>query len=688
MCILKYDSGENDLENWVIEETGFDPLHLRKCESIFTQGNGYMGVRAAQEEAYIGEERGMFVNGTFNRFDKNEVTELPNLPDITGLNLYVNGMRFHLESGQCRNYSRSFCLKTGELTRSVEWESPQGDVMKLRFKRIVSQTRKHIIAQRIEITPMNAGMELKVESGIDARVTNSGSQHFSEGDKRFIDGKYMQMALQTTQSHIDILVHTAHHFFIDGASADLDLSPVIERRIIFGTLSTIISQGGTLTIEKISTVHTSRDLPDNGADPASVSKTEKRKETTLAEQKETALAEMKHVLARGYTILYEERAREWNDFWSQHDISLLCDDGIDQLSLRFAIYHLNIMTGHGDNRMGIGAKALSGEGYKGHSFWDTENFILPCFLLTNPENARKLLEYRYLCADGSRKKAIENGYDGLMYPWESAWIDEGEVTPLWGEVDIVTGTATPILTGQIEQHVTADIAFAVNEYDLATGDIDFMEKYGYEIIIGTAQFWASRAEWNQETAYYEIRNVIGPDEYKEHVDNNAYTNYMAYTNMNMAIEIIEKLKTANTDVYERLSTIFSFPALLKILKKVSEKFYLPQPLEGTGIIPQDDTYLSKREINLDKYKNAEIVGTIFKDYNLEQINSIQVSKQSDVVLLIYLFEKEFSRKTRLCNYEYYEKHTLHDSSLSNAMHSVVASRLGRIQEAYCFFQKA
>lgn len=680
MCTLKYDSGSGDLKDWMVEETRFSPQNLGKCESIFAQGNGYMGLRAALEEAYVGEKRDLFVNGTFNRFDSNEAVELPNIPDITRLNLYVNGVRFHLASGKIKHYTRSLCLKTGELTRCVEWESPSGDRLALHFKRIVSLSRRHVIAQSLEVIPLSGGLEIKVESGIDATVTNTGSQHFSDGEKRLIDKKILEMTQQTSQSHVTVSVHTAHNLFLNGVRAECTPFPIIDRRSACCSFVIQVPKESVFTFEKISAVHTSRDMEY-------IDRKQTEQEITSALNTAGA-AEITKALAAGYDQLKDESASEWNKFWRMNDITLTCKAGFDQLSLRFALYHLNIMYGCGDNRLGIGAKGLSGEGYKGHSFWDTEIFILPYFLFAKPENARQLLEYRYLCAAGASRKAAENGYKGWMYPWESAWIDDGEVTPLWGVADIVTGKATPILTGQLEQHVTADIAFAVNEYFEATNDDDFMKKYGYEIIFGTAEFWASRAQWNSETRRYEICNVIGPDEYKEHADNNAYTNYMAYTNMISAQKLMSSLKTADADLYKKLSEKFNLPALNEKIQEVAANMYLPQPQKETGIIPQDDTYLSKPEIDLGKYKNAESVGTIFNDYSMEQINGIQVSKQADIVLLLYLLEDLFDVPTRSKNYEYYEKHTLHDSSLSMAMHSLAANRLGHPDEAYRFFQQA
>ena len=285
------------------------------------------------------------------------------------------------------------------------------------------------------------------------------------------------------------------------------------------------------------------------------------------------------------------------------------------------------------------------------------------------------------------KKAKENGYEGAMYPWEAAWITDGEVTPVWGEVDIITGKRTKILTGFIEQHITANVANAVWQYYMITNDKEFMDLYGYEIIFDTAIFWNSRMEYNEEKGQYHINDVIGPDEYKEHVNNNAYTNYMAYRNIRLALDYYEELKAKEKETYNRLNEKLNIESYIQSFKEKLEKIYLPQPNEN-NIIPQDDTYLSKKVIDLTKYKNQENVGSIFKDYNLEQVNEIQVSKQADIMILFYVLENLFSKDVKIANYNYYEPKTLHDSSLSLSTHCILANDLGHYDVAYDLFKKA
>jgi len=203
----------------------------------------------------------------------------------------------------------------------------------------------------------------------------------------------------------------------------------------------------------------------------------------------------------------------------------------------------------------------------------------------------------------------------------------------------VTGKQTKIWSGFIEQHITADIAFAVWQYYKITNDQEFMNLYGYEIIFDTASFWASRLEWNEQKQEYQINNVVGPDEYKEHVDNNAFTNHMAHFNISLAMKYYEELKGKNPEILEGLESKLKLTDSYKSWEEKLEKIYLPQPRKEDMVIPQDDTYLNKRVIDLEKYKNQSKVGTLFNDYNLEQVNEIQVSKQADIMILFLILER-------------------------------------------------
>ncbi|MFD1177659.1 glycoside hydrolase family 65 protein [Paenibacillus puldeungensis] len=673
--MLSYDNiRSDDLRNWIFSEVEFHPLALGKAEAVMSLGNGYMGLRSASEEPYIGEKRNLLVNGTFNKFDEFEVSELPNAADLTRLDIVIDGTRLSLERGTVTDYERSLNLRDAELVRSFVWEYG-GKKIRFRFRRFVSLDRLHQIGLLAEITPLEGGdVSLVVRSGIDGQATNSGSQHFHEGEKRIYDKTYLELIQTTTESKVDFVLGAAHHVKINGEKTDLAPKMDIDRRRVAVSYSVKLEEGSTLAFEKLATVFTSRDREFDG-------------DSSLDRVRQTALEELRSMHSAGYDALFEKHCAAWAKVWQQYDISLKSAHSFDVLAIRFAIYHLVIMTPAHDHRMGIGAKGLSGEGYKGHSFWDTEIFILPFYIYSNPVVARALLEYRYLGLEGARAKAKENGYSGAMYPWEAGWPSDGEVTPVWGQVDIVTGEQTKIWSGFIEQHITSDITYAVWHYYKATGDQDFMNRFGYEIIFDTARFWASRLEWNEAKGRYEINEVVGPDEYKEHVDNNAFTNYMAHFNIQLAMEYYETLREREPRLFEELNRKLSLEQAMAEWIAKAKLIYLPEPNES-GIIPQDDTYLQKKVIDLSPYKAQSKVGSIFDDYNLDQVGAMQVSKQADIMMLFFLLEDRFAPEIKRANYDYYEDKTLHDSSLSMSTHSILANDFGDGELAYKLFRRA
>lgn len=673
--MIEYNAKHPLHDGWVIAETVFDARYLGKFETIFSQGNGYLGLRAATEESYPGERRNMFVAGTFNRFGQQEVTELPNAADMVQLGIQLNGIPFHLEKGRIHSYRRELDLKQGELRRDIIWEDELGDQFELSFRRFVSLHDKHLMGMRVEITPLSGAADISITSGINGQMTNSGAQHFNEGERRVFDKELLQLTATTTESNI-VFVHTCvHQLYEEGTRLIVHPSPSMDRRKVALTYKIKAEAGKCIRLDKLASVYTSLDQEWNQHTD---------EERTL---QDTVRIYMNEAAQKGYNQLFDESLQAWTNVWSEANIEIKSRDAFDQLAIRFAQYHLLLMTPAHDSRFSVGAKGLTGEGYKGHVFWDTEVFILPYFLYTDPQIARNLVKYRYHTLNGARKKARDNGYRGAMYPWESAVTGEEE-TPEWGPVDIVTGTPTYIWTGKIEQHITADVAYGVWHYYQATSDQEYMDKYGYEILFETATFWASRLEWNDEAGKYHICDVIGPDEYKEHVSNNAFTNYMAYWNITKAIECTRELMQAQSYVYLNLESQLGLNERLKEWEEKSKLIYLPLPDEGSLIIPQDDTYLSKKVIDLEKYRQQEQVASILADYSMTQLSDIQVSKQADILVLFYLLEDWFSTEMKEANWHYYEPKTLHDSSLSLSTHSMLACDVQNLDLAYDMFTKA
>ena len=671
--MMKYDLGKNEFKNWIVSEIKFEEKYIGKTEAIFALGNGYIGLRSANEERYLNEKRDLFISGTFNKANENEVTELPNVADVTEIEVFINGNHLMLNASNNKEYVKYLNLKTGELNRTFVYLDEEGNKYSLKFNRFVAQDRLHVIVNRVEITPLSKTANIRFISGINGQVTNTGSQHFNEGEKRVYEYKYIQMLQETSESCITFIQNSAHNIYINGDKIEEKPELSIDRRKVTISNNYDLTQGQTLVIEKFSNIYTTRDTTSENL--------------TIEQIRDASLDEIKEISNMSYEILFNSNKEVWSSYWNDQNIVIEGND-YDQLAIRFAQYHLKVMTPSHDNRCGIAAKGLSGEGYKGHSFWDTEIFILPFYTYSKPEIARKLLEYRYLSIGGARKKAKDNGYEGAMYPWESAWLEDGEVTPVWGAVDIVTGKSTKIWSGFIEQHITSDITFAIWQYYMVTNDEDFMEKYGYEIMFDTAIFWASRLERDEIKQRYHINEVIGPDEYKEHVDNDAFTNWLAYWTIETAINYYNKLKESDSEVIRKLESKLSLQNAMENWTTKLPKIYLPEPRDLDNVIPQNDTFLSLEDIDLTKYKNQEHIGSMFKDYNLDQVNKIQVVKQADVVMLLYLLEHKFSKEVKKANYDYYEKRTLHDSSLSLSTHSILASDIDEKDLAYKLFQEA
>ncbi len=667
---MRYDTGTGELRNWLVQEDVFDERYLSKCESIFAQGNGYLGVRNALEEPYLGETRNTFVSGTFNKAAEELVTELPNAADMTGFDIIIDGHALNLTQGNLRSYERTLNLKNGETVRKITWESREGTVHQAVFRRFVSLKNEHLMVHSIDLT-FDRGVSLQFATGMDGTVTNGGAQHFRNISCRLYSGREMEYLAQTRESGIWFVHHAVVNVNVPASTI-----PLMRGRKLKLLHKLQPKAGETIHIEKISLIRTSRDPQYEGVP----------EERIVDLLKRDGQEELRRLEGRTYEELKRESEEEWQRYWDSSDIRIEGND-FDQLAIRFALYHLRIMANPHDSRVGVAAKGLTGEGYSGHSFWDTEMFILPYYICSHPEFARSLLEYRYKILGGARRKAKEMGYEGALYPWECAWIDDGEVTPRYGGADVVTGQPIIFLTGEIEHHISADVAYAVNEYYQVTGDQDYMDRYGYEIILDTALFWSSRVTYNQEKDRYDILDVIGPDEYKEHVDNNAYTNYMAAWNMQQALEILDELPEKNRELYRKLGRKLNLEHIREQVTDCLRKLYLPRPDEN-GIIEQFEGYQKLRYIDLKKYKESDEVMTIYRDYGTEEMNKLMMSKQADLVMLMFALDTLFDDETRKKNFVYYEERTIHDSSLSKCIHAILANDLGMHDMARSMYEDA
>lgn len=664
---------EKEKKGFRLCEPKRNPDYNRKTESVFAQCNGYLGVRASFETKQLDESRGTFVGGFYHRAGNHEVTELVNCPDVTEFRIRVNGEPVHLDSGKLTLYERSLRTRTGELVSQVGFLN--GICIKTR--RFSSMDNKKLFCHQLSITVKNGGI-LELSTGINGQITNSGVSHFDRMEARVFekfrmpcsDGQetgtpfYLECGCDDGQTLkiMSLCCRDQHEVKEwDGKKQTMGLPGKkaafhLERRSIYEDVKTELLPGQTWTLCKYTLY-----------------------DTDGLELEEMA-AILKEAEAAGYGELYRRHQEVFDGYWDMAAIEIEGAAEEEAGVMEFAQYHLAGMVPWDSSSYSVGAKGLTGEGYKGHVFWDTEIFIMPFFTLMFPEVSRNLLLYRYHRLEGARQKAEEYGYSGAMYPWESA-VAGGEETPLWAAIDIHTGTAAKVWSGIKEHHVTADIIYALLNYYELTGDKIFMEQYGYQMILETAVFWSSRAVWNEEKGQLEIRDVIGPDEYTEHVDNNAYTNYMAHENVKAARKILASWNGELARQYRRDGWEKAFDHFLNHL-------YLPKP-GPDHIIPQDDTFLGKPKLpDIEKYRTAHERQTILKDYSRSQVIGMQVLKQADVVMLLELLPGRFDHQTVKNNVTFYEALTLHDSSLSYCAHAEADAVIGEPDMAVDFFEKA
>ncbi|MCX7756076.1 MAG: glycoside hydrolase family 65 protein [Anaerolineales bacterium] len=640
---------------WTINELSFDPSKQRHKETIFTIGNGYLSTRGAFEEGLPGESRATFVHGVFDAAPI-VFTELANAPDWLALQVVVDGEKFSLSQGEILAYQRTLDLRTGVLTRHVRWKSPAGKVAEMRFERFASLEDEHLLCLRYQVTPEFEG-EIEFRAALNAHVDNEGLRHWNLSRQGRKNGHTAWLEVVTRQSGIGLAL--AMRLLSTESAAfeywDAEGQPVLCQSIH-------ARPGQAITLTKFVGIATSRDSDhplvlalEHAARPVSW-------EAALAAQKQA-----------------------WEQEWERCEVDIEGDEEA-QLAVRFSIFQLLIAAPRRDNRVNIGAKTLSGFGYRGHAFWDTEIFMLPLFTFTSPHIARNLLEYRYHTLPAAREKARAAGYEGAWFAWESADTGE-EVTPTWVPDFHDKKKLARVWTGDLAIHISADVAYGAWQYWRAAGDDAWYARYGAELVLDTAKFFAARAEWLEERGGYGYRDVIGPDEYHDHVNNNAYTNILAKWNLETALETLEWLKHHDPPRAAALQSALDLtPERLAHWRNVAERMILN--VGPDGLIEQFDGFFALHDVNLDDYEPR--TKSMHEIFGIEAANHYQVLKQPDVLMALYLLPERFTPEQVRVNYNYYTPRTDHTygSSLGPSMQAIVACQMGEVEAAYEHFLRA
>lgn len=647
---------------WTVTETVFDPAAMQHKGTVFTTGNGNLCVRGCFEEGYPGENAASFMYRLWDDMPIN-ITELANLPRWWGVDIWVNDVRFRLDRGTVLGYRRWLDLRTGALSRTVRWRPAQGGpVLDLHFERFVNLAAPHRAALNVSVKVVEGRANLRLRTGIDAHVENTGLVHW--------DLVAQDVTLDTSAVHVrtratrlDLAVAMAVN--MSGTvpwkpqACDADGQPAIERHAT-------LRAGDTLTLQKFIAAVPGLDA----ADPLAA-----------------ALAGARQGQAEGYSSWRAANDAEWARLWDASDV-VIEGDNEAQLALRFNIFQLLIAAPRYTDRASIGAKTLSGFGYRHHAFWDTEIFMLPLFSYTQPALARNMLMYRWHNLPGARAKAVGNGFEGAQFPWESAG-DGREVTPTWVPHFADPKQLVRIWTGDIEIHITADIAYGIMQYWRITGDDAFMAGYGAEMILDGARFWASAAQ-READGKYHYRNVIGPDEYHDRIDDNAYTNHVAKWHLETALDVLAWLKRQHPARADALAASLDLsPARLAHWADVIAGMYLTVEPE-TGLIEQFAGYFSLTDVDQSVLRDPRRARSMQALLDIEGCAATQNLKQPDVLMLQYLLPERFTAEQMRANYDYYAPRTDHEhgSSLGPSISAIMACRMGECDPAYQHFLRA
>ncbi len=633
---------------------------LMLYETVFHNANGYIGIRSNFEEGYPEKYdtiRGSYINGFYDISEMKQAEKLygmaeekqtmVNVADSQGILLKIDDEVFSMFQGTVLESKRLLDMEHGFTSRVIKWKSPKGKEIEITIKRMTSFYQLSLFTIEYSVKALNFSGNIQFISSHRGDVLNYCNPHdprvagesfiYILPEKIETENQTSYITSHTGKSGLSLCTGVTNLLSKEGTSC---LSK--KENSIMATIDSTIHMGETVTLTKY-TVFTDT--------------------IRYSDCKAGAVIEMKKALSLSLNELYEHQTAYLNSYWENSFVQI---DGDDELSLavNYNLYQLIQSVGK-DEHCNIAAKGLSGEGYEGHYFWDTEMYIIPYFLLTSPNIAKNLLEYRYKILDLARENAKLLGHKkGALYPWRTIMGKE---------------CSGYFPSGSAQYHINGDIAYAIISYYLATKDLDFIAKKGGEIIFETARLWMDIGHYYKDK--FRINEVTGPDEYTCMVNNNYYTNASAKYNLQWAVKfyylLIKEGKLAPI-----VHKIGIREEEIKEFEKAANQMYLLYD-EELKINPQDDSFLEKKIWDFEHTPKENY--PLLLHYHPMYLYRHQVCKQADTVLSHFIFEDFQSIETIRNSYEYYEKITTHDSSLSACIFSIMASKLGYVEKAYNYF---
>jgi alpha,alpha-trehalase len=683
---------------WVLTYEGFDPEEEGLREALCTLGNGYFATRGAAPEAVADDVHypGTYVAGLYNRLTSTvagrevENEDLVNVPNWLPVTFRADdGPWFAGTPGSLVDHHLELDLKRGVLRRHAEVEDAEGRRTLLSQRRIVSMDDMHVAALQTTLQPINWSGVLTIRSGLDAGIVNAGVARYRDLAKEHLrlleaghEGDAIHVVVETTQSNIRVAVAARTSLHVDEAPVDAERDDVREAAFVAQDLRLPVETGRPVTLDKRVALHTSRDRAISEPGLASRSKVEE---------------------LPGFDDLLRSHSLAWDLLWRRFYIEAV--EGKDtQRNLNLHIFHLvQTASEHTlDLDVGVPARGWHGEAYRGHVFWD-ELFILPYISLRLPALTRSLLQYRRRRLGAARRSAEREGYDGALYPWQSGSDGREEsqrfhLNPLSGDWHRDNS--------RLQWHINIAVAFNMWSYFEVTGDMEYLRFHGGKVLLETARFWASAATYDRARDRYEIRGVMGPDEYHDGypgadeagLNNNAYTNVMVVWVLLRALELLELLPDPHR--LELAEELRLRPEELDRWEEISRQMFVPF---HDGVLSQFEGYEELEPFDVDAYRsrygNIRRLDRILRAEG-DTTNRYQVSKQADVLMLFYLlspdeladlFERlgyDFDPETDIPrNIAYYERRTVHGSTLSGVVQAWVLARSDR-RRSWEYFNEA
>jgi maltose phosphorylase len=646
---------------WLIVEEGFHPdLHLMS-ESIFSLGNGRMGQRANFEEDYSGETlQGNYVAGVYYP-DKTKVgwwkigypeyfAKVLNAANWIGLCPEVDDEQLDLHKAKIKDFRRELNMKEGFLHRSFTATLKNGVKLKVDAKRFLSMVDDEAAVIRYSVTPINYGGKLKFRTYIDGDIINQDANYDEKFWSEVAKETHNDQAYLTLKTKkLDFHVCTGQRIVAtkNGLPVSFDSNQLERRKYVQNLITVPAEEGDEVVIYKYACNISSENHP---------------KEKLVGRAKEV----LETVSDKGFERMLEEQRKAWARRWEMNDI-VIDGDVAAQQGIRFNIFQLNQTYTGEDPRLNIGPKGFTGEKYGGSTYWDTEAYCLPFYMLTAGRRvAKNLIRYRYNQLDKAIENAEKLGFSGgaALYPMVTM---NGEESHNEWEITFE------------EIHRNGAIAYAIYNYIRHTGDRGYLKEGGLEVLTAISRFWSQRVNWSEHRKKYVMLGVTGPNEYENNVNNNWYTNYIAKWTLRYTMECMDELRDDPVFWNAFMNSTGFNESETERWADIIAKIYEPK-IEGTRIYLQQDGFLDKTDrlaADLDRSERP-----INQNWSWDRILRSVFIKQADVLQGMYFFEDHFDEETIRENFLYYEPRTVHESSLSPCVHSVLAARLGMHDKAY------